>query len=540
MPRARSQDEIRIRIVREHRLVINRLNKAVTRSAVCAGLRRTPRHFVEVRSLAAYTRCKCGRLLKHESRESGQFRRCWRCGHRVKLESPPAGGAVSFQVENWYPAPSQHEAYLNLNLSPPSNIPPNVKETVSKARDDANLQEFSPLEEEFVKECVFSQMAFADKINRLHTPGAGQSISRIEIEKLINVRPSIRVKVTPSPKIQAVVVATGSNDYEISMSNQIFIVLNTIFSRVLANPKFMSWIGHAPSQGTFLKNLFGMRLAWPWLGSDAKPKISASTVMVAIEPPEERGSQTLPFDLTDCFWGEDFLDRQKTRDSRPEREEAADWLAWLAVRFLIAHEVRHVLAGHSRYWKSRFGYKELSESPAPKPRTSHENGKLRALEADADVAAMQTLIIHLSRIQLGFDKMDVNGRRYLRDPWHVLLVAILCSHAVCYVLDPPWTSLATAPYAKHPSYSIRRMLTLNQATAFIPFLGYKKTRDVEITDVIALQVERNLGSVFGEEKSRLFQTLGMLDAVKQEVAELEKDRKAMFTDLRRLSYVKLS
>jgi len=361
----------------------------------------------------------------------------------------------------------------------------------------------------------------------------------MEIEELMRASPTIRVKVAQSLDVKAGVAPKEGGEYEISMSQGVFVILNTIFSRILANPRFMPWIGHKPAKGSFLKNLFGMRLAWPWPGRAARADISIETVVFTTEPPEARVSRTLPRDVNDDFWGEDFLVRYTTRGSGSEREQAAEWLTWLAVRFVLAHEVRHVLAGHSRYCNSRFGFAELSESRAPKPRPPRDHRKLRALEADADAVAMETLLIHLYRIQLGRDNVDMEGRRYVRDPWHVLLVAILCSHAVCYVQDPPRRSPATLPDAAHPSYSIRRILTFNKATNFIPFLGYKKTNNMKVTQAIALQVERNLGSVFGAEGSRLFDTLHLLQAVEQEVALLEDDRKAAFTELKPYSYVKL-
>jgi hypothetical protein len=106
---------------------------------------------------------------------------------------------------------------------------------------------------------------------------------------------------------------------------------------------------------------------------------------------------------------------------------------------------------------------------------------------------------------------EVEEHSFLREPWHVLFVALLCINAVHFPFNAPWI-VATkrrqklgVPASSHPSHDVRVLNALGLSSYFLKALELDYTSvkldddaSVHIGHFVLFQVDKILGQIFGE------------------------------------------
>ena len=360
----------------------------------------------------------------------------------------------------------------------------------------------------------------------------------MEVQKYKAGRPKIDMNVEDDPDLLALARRAAEGGYAVEFNISIYFILYVLFFRLTSDRKIMPWIEAGPSSSS------GGRPGWLgryWPGSRGPKKSGPSfeAVWEATTPSDRPMDWGTLRTVLDPAWADDFWDAAGCADAGTLRGRIAHWMTEQAVQFLLAHEARHVLAGHVDYMKDKFGFTELNVSGA----TAKENH--RAVEADADIYAIQYLLISLLATRKTKREKDAPALACMREDWHVLFVATLCVATVFYVLDSPDKPLKVSPYAKHPSFMVRRLFTFMQTNRLVHALGIdsigyrdeKAREEVTIATVLWIQAEGLLAHLFGDEDPRAMQLADNMDEADREINQLIDSLKHVYKELERYAYI---
>jgi hypothetical protein len=362
--------------------------------------------------------------------------------------------------------------------------------------------------------------------------------------KLVKPLEPVRTELSDEEVLHAR-VEWHEDHYQIHVSKATFFVLNSIFRRALASPAFMPWIeGKSSQQSTTRPGVVGAPLDSP----TTRRAMLDSIMKLSVTP---ESGKPLPRDL--CR-GLDVLPVWRaTREIElsPARSEAAMWLTTQCLRVIIAHEIRHVLAGHIKY-KGTLGYLHIDESQSRRASFTGDQMEIWAMEADADDHSARVLV---SNLQTAFRMMpdETNEWRFLTERWHLLFVQLLCMNAIHFLFDAPWLIEQNphlwlrSPYQDHHTHGLRRGLALASAASFLETLdlnlpGNTVESGATVAHLLHLQLDKLLCQIFGDQSWSDWGLMGWAMHVEFHINTIQKIEQAQSTlrpKLMEHAYVKL-
>jgi hypothetical protein len=288
---------------------------------------------------------------------------------------------------------------------------------------------------------------------------------------------------------------SGPDHFVISISAGSFLVFLTLFHRAMLSPSFMPWVGDGQQgvvdaeQASWWE---GLIKEWTWPGVDRDDQASRQDrlrrLLDAInrcrwESP--KGLEPLPSYNLDPNWEIGFVQCFLADLERlsPARQEAALWLTHEAIRFVINHEIFHVLAGHVRYFNGSLGELGLVKHESKSTRNCSPEAlrESRAIEAEADGGAAVFLCSFLATLLGDKHPETLAERQLLLEPWHVIYVLFFCINAYLFLYDPPWGEAkkqVTGPNDEYPSDSLRRWRLIIDSRRFLRATGLDWTTGV--------------------------------------------------------------
>jgi hypothetical protein len=157
------------------------------------------------------------------------------------------------------------------------------------------------------------------------------------------------------------------------------------------------------------------------------------------------------------------------------RRRAAVFLLPLAIEFIIAHELRHIVGGHLDWLKKHSGGFCISEAERlVEPATGMA---YQPLEQDADEVAMyHTLARTLALAERPQDEVPIHWRGVIVTPEHALEVALLCGIIMVGTFLGQWGMPEKWPYYTHPPPGVRHGMNIVAANKALPKLGREDLR----------------------------------------------------------------
>jgi hypothetical protein len=149
----------------------------------------------------------------------------------------------------------------------------------------------------------------------------------------------------------------------------------------------------------------------------------------------------------------------------PQRQGFAGFLTDMSLQFIFAHELRHILAGHSEYYLCNF---QSSISESEEPATSPEGRlKLQAMEWDADCwAVQQVLKSQANLLRSRFPNFDASNPEIQKEWLSVFYTILIAATGFFRFQDDAEIMPISWNTQRHPPLTVRRWLILSHGIAW--------------------------------------------------------------------------
>jgi hypothetical protein len=295
------------------------------------------------------------------------------------------------------------------------------------------------------------------------------------------------------------------NQYCIAITYGMISLLEFMFNSLLARPQFFSDLGNSKAE------------------RDDLPVIPITPNFEHVTTSIQTHNLTLA----------DFVPRDI------ERQAIAGLLTHTAIRFLSAHEYRHIQAGHVDYGANNFSLHYISEMVSrggPVERTM----KRQAMERDADRFAIQMVITHIWSSRIRYFR-DLSPVQFSQDPVLMLLLCIIGCSGFFRLLDDDMPPRSDWSKYSHPPSRNRRMYLLSTAFAFaqlrVPLVYTNEARDKIIVKVLE-SVEWSLSYLWDCKIDYAYSLMVLNEAAAYE-KEIMEAWTSILNDLRKYSYIPL-
>jgi hypothetical protein len=226
----------------------------------------------------------------------------------------------------------------------------------------------------------------------------------------------------------------------------------------------------------------------------------------------------------------------------PIRAAVADFMTFAAISFLIAHEFRHLQAGHLDYLMSGGGALPfLDEHYDPMLDELSYVGdptlalRRQALELDADSTAAYRVFNHLCEYHQ--ERRSISGLRHLT-PEQVLSVIYLGCAGLFRILDPLGSpAIGKWDVAFHPPNIARRLIVAAQGQTYIDngsLASFPPGTSLPFEKLIGI-LEYNIEPIWGCPVDAAYTKQAYCDAPNH-IIELKKVAKSIAPEIRKHSY----
>jgi hypothetical protein len=299
---------------------------------------------------------------------------------------------------------------------------------------------------------------------------------------------------------------TYNDQYFIAINHGLFLIIEFMFNSLLARREFLSNLGTINAERDNLPIIpIGINF------NDIIASIDASGLTPA-----------------------DFIPRTK------ERWQVAQFLTNTAIRFLSAHEYRHIQAGHADYYDNNFTLKYIAEY------ISHGSVadiqmKRQAMEWDCDRFAIHKLLEMVWPTHLKALRNPLPFALFYQDARLLLFLCITACSGIFRLLDyemPPrseWNTLS------HPPPRIRRHYLFNTAFTWCEHRFRNTFGNDTLTELVHKCIDNidilladQWGCHLDADYSRMVATEGA--AYEQEIMQTWRD---IMSDLEQYTYVPL-